>query len=71
VQTFAATLSLCSRRHTYNDKDRWHRVFCFKEKADAQTFKDRFGGEWFDPTRRGRGTRWHLLKEPKKQKGTT
>jgi len=68
ARTFAATLSVCSRGHAFVDKDVWHQVFCFSEKADAQTFKDRFGGEWFDPARRGRGGRWHLLKEPQKPK---
>jgi hypothetical protein len=40
-------------------------VFRFREKADAEAFQKKFGGEWFDPSRRGRGGRWHLLRDKK------
>jgi hypothetical protein len=67
VEQFAKALSFCTRGHTYSHQGTWYRVFCFKEKVDAQKFKDRFNGEWFDPARRGRGSRWHILREPKKR----
>jgi len=64
VRQFADTLSVCSRNHSFFHNDEWYDVFCFKLKEDAQKFKDKFGGEWFDPRRRGRGSRWHLLRDP-------
>jgi hypothetical protein len=67
VNLFADALSVCTRGHSCCHDDRWHRVFCFKEKADAEKFQARFGGEWFDPARRGRGRRWAQLREPKKR----
>jgi hypothetical protein len=68
VSGFADALSVCSRGHAFFHNDTWHNVFCFKEKADAEKFRAQFGGEWFDPARRGRGKRWHLLREPKKRR---
>jgi len=67
VQNFANTLSVCTRGHSFCQNDKWYRVFCFKEKADAEKFQAKFGGDWFDPARRGRGKRWHLLREQKKR----
>jgi hypothetical protein len=67
VREFAATLSVCARRHSYSHEGSWYQVFCFREKVDAEKFKERFGGEWFDPARRGRGKGWHLLKESKRR----
>jgi hypothetical protein len=46
---------LCSRGHALFHDGQWFHVYCFKEPADAQKFLDRFGGEKFDPTERGRG----------------
>jgi hypothetical protein len=67
VRTFADALSACTRGHKFFHNDKWHRVFCFAEKTDAEKFQAKFGGEWFDPARRGRGKRWHLLREPKQR----
>jgi hypothetical protein len=39
-------------------------VFCFAESADAEKFRARFGGEIFDPARRGCGRRWHMMRRP-------
>jgi hypothetical protein len=63
VNQLANTLSSVPG-HQYCDNDVWHQVFCFQEKAHAETFKAEIGGEWFDPRRRGRGTKWHLLRDP-------
>jgi hypothetical protein len=32
----------------------WFNVYCFAEKADAEKFMQRFGGETFDPRQRSR-----------------
>jgi hypothetical protein len=47
----------CVHRITAIDDRRhyeWWSVFCFAEREHAEKFKERFGGEWFDPKRRGR-----------------
>jgi hypothetical protein len=67
VHTFANALSVAPRGHAFCRDGIWHTVFCFRERADAEKFQKQFGGEWFDPARRGRGKRWHLLREPKKK----
>lgn len=67
VHGFADTLSVARRGHHFVRDKVWHTVFCFAKREDAQVFHTRFGGEWFDPARRGRGRRWHLLKDPKKR----
>jgi hypothetical protein len=66
VQGFCIGLSLAPRGHSMFKDDVWHYVFCFADPADAEKFRARFGGEVFDPARRGRGRRWHLLREPRK-----
>ncbi len=67
VHQFADALSVCPRGHSYFHEDKWHQVFCFREKSDAEKFQAKFGGEWFDPARRGRGKRWQLLRPAKKR----
>lgn len=32
-----------------------YNIHCFATKAGASAFMSKFGGEWFDPTERGRG----------------
>jgi hypothetical protein len=65
VRAFNQGLSVAPLGHTFFHNDQWHQVFCFSERADAAKFQARFGGDWFDPSRRGRGKRWHLLKPEK------
>jgi hypothetical protein len=67
VREFARRLTVSHRGHTFFRDDAWHNVFCFREKADAEAFHARFGGEWFDPSTRGRGPRWQLLRNAKKR----
>ena len=64
---FCADLSFCPRGHSIVKDDKWHRVFCFAKKEDAEKFQARFGGEWFDPALQGRGRGWHLMKKPKQK----
>jgi hypothetical protein len=55
---FCKDLSLCPRGHSvYHDDTTW-RVFCFADPAHAALFRERFGGEPFDPKDRGRGAAW-------------
>src|SRR4051812_22849468 len=67
IDEFCADLSLCSRNHSVVKNDEWHLIFCFAEKDHAEKFKARFAGEWFDSATRGRGSRWHLLREPRQK----
>ena len=67
IRYFCEGLSVASRTHHVVKDDCWHLVFCFSVKVDAEKFRLRFGGEWFDPATRGRGQRWHLQMDAKKR----
>jgi hypothetical protein len=67
IRYFCEGLSVAPRGHSIVKDDEWHYVFCFRDKADAEKFQTRFGGERFDPATRGRGSRWHLLRDVKKR----
>ncbi|WP_156771405.1 hypothetical protein [Labrys sp. WJW] len=41
-------LSVCPRGHSVSRDAQWFHIFCFAERAHAERFKERFGGEWFD-----------------------
>jgi hypothetical protein len=58
IHEFCAPLTLCSRGHSLYHHGQWFHVYCFRERADAQKFLERFGGEKFDPAERGRGANW-------------
>jgi len=45
----AQRLSLCTRRHLYRQNDIDMTVFCFAERAHAEQFCARFGGDFLDP----------------------
>ena len=60
-------LSVCSRTHSLCEDDEWQTIVCFAEEADAGLFRERFGGEPFHPSSRGRGHNWHIWREPKKR----
>jgi len=40
-----------------------YRVFCFVDAAHAERFRQRFGGEPFDPKDRGRGSAWFVWRK--------
>ncbi|ARQ13133.1 hypothetical protein NXC12_PD00020 (plasmid) [Rhizobium etli] len=42
----------CVRGHSVN-------VHCFATKAGAEAFREKYGGEWFDPRERGKGVNWN------------
>jgi hypothetical protein len=67
MHEFCAELSLCPRGHSIVHDDRWHHVFCFADRSHAEKFQAQFGGEWFDPERRGRGRSWSKIR-PAKQR---
>jgi hypothetical protein len=58
IHEFCAGLTLCSRGHSLYYDEQWFHVYCFREAADAQKFMERFGGEKFNPSERGRGANW-------------
>ena len=60
-------LSVCGRHHSIVKADQWHIVFCFSDKAHTDLFRERFGGEPFDPSSRGRGHNWQIWREPKRK----
>jgi len=49
----------CQRFHFVTFEDKSYVVHCFATKANAQTFLDRYGGEWFDPREWGKGSNWN------------
>jgi hypothetical protein len=60
IDWFCRELSLCPRGHTVYRNDITYRVFCFADPAHAALFRERFSGELFNPTDRGRGGEWFL-----------
>jgi hypothetical protein len=49
IRLFCDGLSLCPRTHSFRRDDADMLVFCFALRAHADQFRDRFGGEVFDP----------------------
>jgi hypothetical protein len=64
IHEFCKDLTLCSRGHSVCDGGEWFHVYCFADPAHAEKFKQRFGGEKFDPSQRGRGKSWARWKRP-------
>jgi hypothetical protein len=64
IHEFCRELSLCDRGHSVHHDDEWYHVYCFSDPADAEKFKQRFGGEQFNPSERGRGHDWAHWKKP-------
>jgi hypothetical protein len=58
IHEFCADLSLCPRGHAVVHDGQWFNVYCFAKPEDAEKFKQRFGGERFDPAQRGKGRDW-------------
>ena len=49
MRLFCEGLSLCSRGHCFRRDGIDMNVFCFTERADAEQFQTRFGGEFINP----------------------
>lgn len=58
IDVFCRSRSGAPRHHAVVVGGIWHVVFCFALPEDAEAFREHFGGEPFDPTRRGRGHQW-------------
>jgi hypothetical protein len=52
IRLFCERLSLCSRGHSFHRDSIDMNVFCFAERAHAEKFQVRFGGEFIDPKSR-------------------
>ena len=52
LQEFCRPLSLCPRGHSFRRDSLDFVVFCFADRAHAEQFRDRFGGEFVDPRHR-------------------
>jgi hypothetical protein len=64
VRDFCSDLSLCRRGHAVFHEDQWFNAYCFADPGHAEKFKLRFGGEWFDPRLKGKGSnraRWRRV----------
>jgi hypothetical protein len=64
IHEFCRDLSLCNRGHSVHHNGEWYHVYCFSDPADAEKFKQRFGGEEFNPSERGRRRDWAQWKKP-------
>ena len=47
VLAFCVGLSLAPRGHVVLRANRWHFVFCFSKREDAEKILARFNGRWF------------------------
>jgi hypothetical protein len=51
VHDYCRGLSLCQRGHYFRRDDIGYNVFCFAEKAHAEIFREKFGGDMVEPKR--------------------
>jgi hypothetical protein len=49
IRLFCEDLSLCPRGHCFRRHGTDMNVFCFADRAHAEQFHARFGGEFIDP----------------------
>jgi hypothetical protein len=56
---FCRSLSLAPRHPTVRRNDVDYVIFCFADSDHAESFRVQFNGAPFDPSQRGRRTRWH------------
>jgi hypothetical protein len=61
---YCRDLSLCLRGKAVIHDDRWWRVFCISDPIHADAFRERFGGEPFNPEDRGRSDAWAQRRKP-------
>ena len=64
IHEFCKDLSICSRGHAVFYDRQWFHVYCFSDPADADKFLQKFGGEKFNPTQRGKGVNWARWNKP-------
>ena len=56
---FCGSLSLAPRHPTVRRNDVDYVIFCFADSDHAESFRVQFNGAPFDPSQRGRRTRWY------------
>jgi hypothetical protein len=54
IHEFVRDLSHAPRGHSFHRNGTWFDVHCFALRAHALAFKERFGGEDYDPVRKRR-----------------
>lgn len=59
METFCKKLLKAPRGHSVFYEDRHYNIHCFAVKTHAEAFMAEFGGEWFDPSERGKGVDWN------------
>jgi hypothetical protein len=59
TRDFCRDLSVAPRGHTVRRDGKDYIIFCLLDPIHADLFRERFGGERFDPKDRGRGSKWH------------
>jgi hypothetical protein len=64
IHEICKDLSLCARGHAVCHDNEWYHIYCFADVADAEKFKQRFGGEMFNPSEKGRGRNWAHWNRP-------
>ncbi|WP_188609030.1 hypothetical protein [Chelatococcus reniformis] len=58
IVAFCRVLSVAPRTHSVRHAECDYTVFCFSDAADAVRFRERWGGEPFDPRDKGKGNEW-------------
>jgi hypothetical protein len=56
-------LSLSRHGHCVTWRREYYQVFMFAEEADAEIFRNEFGGERMHPSERGKGKNWSQWKK--------
>lgn len=52
IHYFCEGLTLCPRRHSFYREREDFIVYCFAVRDHAEQFRDKFGGEFYDPKTR-------------------
>jgi hypothetical protein len=66
IEQIKAELGGCPRGHTVRHNDTGYVVYCFSDLLKADTFRELFRGEPFNPKDRGRGDSWWEWRKPAK-----
>jgi len=66
IEHAKSALGGCPRGHSVRHNDVGYVVFCFASRESADTFRELFNGEPFNPKDRGRGNSWWEWRKPAK-----
>jgi hypothetical protein len=64
IERVKSDLGGCPRGHSVRFKEEGFVVYCFSTPESANTFRELFSGEPFNPKDRGRGSRWWEWRRP-------